>query len=57
MVENFELDRQGFVPFLLSLGSQASLGLVKDMRAGKVWLCDREDMELELCCAAQNGFL
>ena len=57
VVESFELDHQSFVPLLLSLGNQATLGLIKDMRAGKVWLSDDEDMELELCRAAQNGLL
>ena len=57
VVESFELDHQSFVPLLLSLGNQATLGLIKDMRAGKVWLSDYEDMELELCRAAQNGLL
>ena len=57
VVESFELDHQSFVPLLLSLGNQATLGLIKDMRAGKVWLSDYGDMELELCRAAQNGLL
>ena len=51
-----ELGHDGFVPLLLSLGNQSTLGLVKDMRTGTCYLKDY-DATLELCICEQNGLL
>ena len=42
----------GTHPFLLSMASQAKLGLIKNMRRGKAWLEDYDD---QLVLARQQG--
>lgn len=51
-----KLDRDGFAPLLISLGSQSMLGLVKDMSAGTCYFKDY-DASLDLCVCGQNGLL
>ena len=56
VVESFELETPPghFVPMLISLSNQATLGLVKDMRKGTATLKDY-GVEIEICRARQNG--
>ena len=51
-----ELTHEGFVPLLLSLPNQCTMGLVKDMRNGTCVLSDY-GVSVELCVAKQNGLL
>ena len=51
-----ELGHEGFVPLLLSLPNQCTMGLVKDMRNGTCYLSDY-GVSIELCVAKQNGLL
>ena len=56
VIESFELETPPghFVPMLISLSNQATLGLVKDMRTGTAVLKDYQ-VEIEICRARQNG--
>ena len=56
VIESYELEtgNDHFVPMLISLSNQSTMGLVKDMRAGTATLKDY-DMQIELCRAKQNG--
>ena len=56
VIESFELETPPghFVPMLISLSNQATLGLVKDMRKGTATLKDY-GVEIEICRARQNG--
>ena len=56
VLESQELPHEGFVPMLLSLPNQATLGLVKDMRNGTCVLQDY-GVSTELCICKQNGLL
>jgi len=56
IIASYELDHDSFVPLLLSLGNQATPGLVKDMRHGTCVLRDYE-ADVELCRAKQNQLL
>ena len=56
VIESYELEfeHDNFVPLLLSLPNQATLGLTKDMRNGTASLKDYQ-VEIELCKAKQNN--
>ena len=58
VIESYELEfeHDNFVPLLLSLPNQATLGLMKDMRNGTAFLKDYQ-VEIELCKAKQNNLL
>ena len=58
VIESYELEfeNDNFVPLLLSLPNQATLGLMKDMRNGTAFLKDYQ-VEIELCKAKQNNLL
>ena len=56
VLQSQELGHEGFVPRLLSLPNQCTMGLVKDMRNGTCVLKDY-GVSIELCVAKQNGLL
>ena len=58
VIESYELEfeHDNFVPLLLSLPNQATLGLMKDIRNGTAFLKDYQ-VEIELCKAKQYNLL
>jgi len=58
VIEGYELEfeHDNFVPLLLSLPNQATLGLMKDMRNGTAFLKDYQ-VEIDLSKAKQNNLL
>jgi len=56
VLQSQELGHEGFVPLLLSLPNQGTMGLVKDMRNGMCVL-KGYGVSIELCVAKKNGLL